>query len=241
VGQLRDHHIKQACVGSFDGLLHQDIAGVNARLAEECRTQGAGRLLPFGSINPTLPDWQEDVRRCAEVHKMAGVRLHPNYHGYTLAAPVFPQLLKLCERHELIVQLAVKMEDERTQHRLLRVAPVDMRPLIDVLKGVPKLKLVILNGLRPLRNDQLSGLAGAGRLTGARQVWFEIAMLEGVGGITQLLEYVAPDRILFGSHFPFFYLESALLKLRESELTAAHLEAIQHGNADKLLAEARKH
>lgn len=232
VQKLKDAGVTQAWAGSFDGLLHKDIAAVNSRLAEACSGEGSGLLLPFGSVNPTLPDWQDDVRRCAEEHKMPGIRLHPNYHGYALSDPRFSELLDLADKRGLIVQIAVKMEDERTQHRLLHVDPVDVAPLVTQLTNRPKLRVVLLNSLRTLRSDTISHLATAGR------VYFEISMQEGVGGITTLLEHAPLDRVLFGSHFPFFYLESALLKLRESELAQFQLDAITHLNASQLLSDA---
>jgi hypothetical protein len=64
----------------------------------------------------------------------------------------------------------------------------------------------------------------------------EIATLEGVGGVSALLAQTPADRILFGSHAPFFYFEAAQLKLKESPLTSAQRRAIACTNAQRLLA-----
>jgi predicted TIM-barrel fold metal-dependent hydrolase len=229
VAKLRKSGVRQAWTGSFDGAFHKDLAAVNARLTADCREYGGAILLPFGSVNPNLPDWREDLRRCCEQHKMEGIRLHPNYHGYKLDDSSFRELLQLAAARNLIVQLALCMEDERTQHPLMRVPPVDLGPLADAIVSEPKLKLVILNCYPQLAVEKLRPPSTAG------QVFFDLAMIEHTGGILRLREQVSQERVLFGSHFPLFYFESALLKIQEAGLTGAEQAAIYDGNARRLL------
>jgi predicted TIM-barrel fold metal-dependent hydrolase len=61
-------------------------------------------------------------------------------------------------------------------------------------------------------------------------------MLESVGGVAKLLDHVPAERVLYGSYFPFFYWESALLKIRESELNNDQRASIMSTNAERLLA-----
>jgi uncharacterized protein len=229
IAKLRKRNVVQAWTGSFDGLLHRDIAGVNIRLAQACRVYGQGMLLPFGSINPKLPDWQEDVRRCQEVHKMEGIRLHPNYHGYSLDDPAFAELLKLATARRLIVQLAFCMEDERTQNPLMRAPPVDITPLADVVKGAPGLRLELLNGTSHTGQKELKAALGAG------EVYTEISMVERVGGVGRFVQNLPLPRLLFGSYYPFFDFESALLKVQESGLEEVSQKAICEDNARRLM------
>ena len=143
--RLARHGVRQAWVASFDGLFHRDVEGVNARLAALSKQQKPGLLIPFGTVNPTLPDWREDLRRCHREHGMAGIRLHSNYHGYRLTDPAFAELLALAEKRGLVVQLALRMEDVRAQHPLMRVPDVDAKSLAKLIGARPDLRLVLLN------------------------------------------------------------------------------------------------
>jgi uncharacterized protein len=229
VAKLRRNNVTQAWVGTFDGVFHKDIAAANARLAAECREFGAGLLLPFGSVNPKLPDWQEDLRRCHEQHKMRGIRLHPNYHGYSVEDAAFREVLRFTAARKLVVQLALCMEDERTQHPMMRVPPVDIAPLADVVAAEPELNLVIVNTYPQLPIERLKPLSST------RRVYFDLSMVERVGGVARLSSELSADRVLFGSNYPFFVFESAMLKMQEAGLTEAQRQPILAGNARRLM------
>jgi len=121
------------------------------------------------------------------------------------------------------------MEDERTQHPLMRVPPVDLSPLADLVKAKPKPRLVVLN-CYPQLKFELQALAQAG------EVYFDLSMVEGVGGVARLAERVSLERVLFGSHYPLFYFESALLKVQESSLSDVQQKKIFEENPRNLLS-----
>lgn len=176
-------------------------------------------------------DWEEDLRRCHEDHHMAGIRLYPNYHGYALGDSALAKVLSLASDRKLLVQIALSMEDPRTQFPLMPVPPVDPTPLADLIPHMPRLRLVLLN----------AGYWGGSRtpsvreITQAENVYFDIAMDEGVGGLERLIAETSPARVVFGSHYPFFYFESALLKVRSAGLPRDQELAVYEGNARSLL------
>jgi predicted TIM-barrel fold metal-dependent hydrolase len=231
--KLRKHRITQAWAGSFEAVLHKQLDAVNRRLAEECRTRGGGMLVPIGSVNPAWPDWEEDLRRCHEEYGMPGVRLYPAYHGYTLEEPQFARLLSEAAKRNVLVQIVLRLEDERVHHPAISVPAVEMAPLVDAMKQAPQAKVQLINAAGPLLGANVSALVEETNVT------FDIAAVEGNGGVGRLIEGKNPsyrgavpvERLLFGSHAPFFPCESALMKLFESPLNRGQLENLMRGNA----------
>lgn len=222
--KMRQLGINQSWAGSFEGVLQRDITGVNQRLAEAC--QPHDELVPIGSINLELPDWQSDLGRCFQTHKMPGIRLHPNYHGYTLADQRFIELLKRSASAGRLVQIAIAMEDSRTQHPLVRVDDVDLTPLPTLVRQVKGAKVQILNyrGRSNVHAD----------LINTPGLFFDCARVDGTDGITQLIRSAANGKVLFGTHAPFLIPESALIRTYESNLTQPELRQLLWAGAESL-------
>src|SRR6266487_1358990 len=240
VAKLKKHRVVEAWAGSFEALLSKDMNGVNARLAAECREHGPGFLIPFGSVNLAWPDWQEDVRRCHEVHKMPGIRIYPGYQPFDLDHPGLESLLKMISERGLVLQVVFGMEDPRVHHPIINVGPVTFGPLLKAVNGTPNAKVELLHfsGLR--QGEDLS------KFMAKPNTAMDISQLEGNGAVGRMIGSVSGlssarvpvDRIVFGSHAPYFPVETAILKLIESPLDAQQLQAIMQGNARRLLPRA---
>lgn len=237
VAKLRRHRVTEAWAGSHEALLHKDLAGVNERLAAECRAHGGGLLRPFGSVNLAWPDWEEDLRRCHEEHRMPGVRLFPGYQTFDLTHPDLGRLVQLTAERGLILQIVFQLEDPRVHHPLLSLPVIDARPLVPLLEQTPAARVQLLHFAGNVQGTDLRALVDR---TGA---WFEFSRWEGNGRLGQLISPgpggarppVPASRVLFGSHAPYFPLETGLLRLFESPLDAETLHALMHRNARRLL------
>jgi hypothetical protein len=189
--RLRQTGVSQAWAGTFDGLLHKDLAGANVRLADACRSGGDGLFLPFGALNLALPDWEEDVRRCHEAHGMRGVRLHPNYHGYSLDDPRFARLLDACSRRRLIVQIVLWIEDERHVYLQVLQPPLDLRPLAHLASRYPGLSFVVYG------NGRVADAAIAAGLLQSPNISFGFALPDRPESVATLRQFA--DRLVVAS------------------------------------------
>ncbi|EDL61199.1 amidohydrolase family protein [Gimesia maris] len=230
VKKLQVLGMEQAWAGSYEGILHRDISSVNQRLTDECRRYP--QLIPIGSINPTLPDWEHDLQQCSQKHQMPGIRLHPNYHGYTLTDPRLLALLQQATAAGLFVQLAVSLEDIRTQHQSLQVADVDLTLLPELAANVPGLRLQLLNAkLRPDLINKLSQAPG---------IFFDTARIESTDGVPELVKRLPAGRVLFGTHAPFLIPEAALVRVSESSiLNTEELKFVLADNATQFFSASK--
>jgi len=62
-------------------------------------------------------------------------------------------------------------------------------------------------------------------------VWIDISNAEYIDVIRRLIGIYGAEKLLFGTHAPFFVIKSAILKLREAELSDNEFELIAETNA----------
>ena len=238
VAKLRKHRITKAWSGNFEALFSKSINDVNARLAEECRVNGGGMLVPFGTVNPAWPDWEEDLRRCHEVHRMPGIRLYPTYQTFDLNHPEIPRLISKASERGLIIQIVGDMEDSRVHHPIVLTRELSFDPLVEIMKNIPKAKVQLLCWNERVSNELLK------KLISETSIVLDISWLESTGALGRMIEGnrwsgpeapVPVERLLFGSHAPLFPVETAVIKLFESPLTLEQMKAVMNVNAGRFI------
>lgn len=236
--KLKIHQIKEAWAGSFEALFHKDMDGVNRRLATECDKVGKNFFRPFGTVNIAWPDWMEDLRRCHENYQMPGVRIFPSYQTFDLDHPEFPKFLHELAKRGLVLQIVGDMDDLRHHHPIITTRDVNIDALLEAAKKVPTAKIQLLYWNHRVNNNLMT------KIVRESKILFDTARVETAGGLGKMISGnlwnnkavpVPVERILFGSHAPYFPVEANLLKLIESPLTSDQAKSIMNANAQQLL------
>ena len=97
-------------------------------------------------------------------------------------------------------------------------------------KATPGLRLELLNCTSQIAREEYAAALASG------EVSMDISMVEGVAGLARLVRQAPLARVLFGSYYPFFYFQSATLKMKESGLAEASQTAICVENARRLIS-----
>jgi predicted TIM-barrel fold metal-dependent hydrolase len=226
VAQLRRAKVTQAWAGNFDGVFHKDVHGANSRLVKMCREAGNGLLMPIGTVNPMLPDWEEDLRRCHESFKMPGIRLHPNYHGYALDEPRFIRLVELAATRGLFVQIVAQLDNVGKRNLTPRILRVDLAPLSKIAHQIGHVRLLIAGTV-------LKDVDSLDHLLKKSKTYFDCAQAVEAEPFRKLVNRVSAERVVYGSAAPLKNI-TPIEHLR-NDLAVPQVRAVSSGNAQRLM------
>jgi len=219
--QLADHlsqeGIDKAWVAPADAVLFPDPQLGNERWLPELSRYPS--LVPVVIIDPTYANWRESLKRAAGDWGAQAVKLVPTYRCFSLDDSQVDELIQTATSMGLTISIQMRLEDERRHHPLMKVAPLDPSVLLELSRRHPETMFHIACAYLPeLR-----------RLAEAENLVFEISSLEVLDTIRSLLEIVSPERLCFGSHTPFYYTRSAVLKMQTADVAEDVLTRIAEG------------
>ncbi|NUP99552.1 MAG: hypothetical protein HUU35_06825 [Armatimonadetes bacterium] len=219
--------INLSCVARIEGAFYLDPAPANERLYRELRDHPT--MAPVAILNPTMANWPKVLERAVQ-QGCRQIRLIPNYHQYALDDPRCEALLDAARDAGLRVGLQVRMEDERHQHPLMKVAGVPVAQIAELAARRPTEQFLALCCYQ----NEVIALREQGNLL------FELSHVEYLDTLDHLLERVPAAQVVFGSHTPFFTTWAGLVKVEQSRADGATRRAVAGGNLADWLGGARE-
>ncbi len=210
--------IGAALVSSIEAVLYEEPAECNGDLALKLRRHP--RLIPVPVANPRV----RSAGSILDGPGLKAVKLIPNYHVYSLKDEPAVALCSQAADRGIPVLVQIRVEDERSHYELLKVPGVPVDDIVALARQLPKLTIVAL----------CPYFAEAVKLAAVPGVFVDISFAENLDPLRQLCEQAPFEKLLFGSHAPWFYPRAAVAKLETSTIGQREREAIGWRTASRI-------
>lgn len=220
---LARNGVEEAWVSAVESILFPEPDTYDFALFEQL--EAFPRLRGAKTVNPLLANWRAGCQKALERHSIKALKLFLNYHDCTLNHPEVAQVCDFAAQHDLPVLISLRLNDERNQPACLQVAPVDVHAISELALAMPQTTFIVLCAL-------MHELAPLAELT---NVMADIAFLDDEDPLVTAAALFPPSRLVYGSHAPFMYPESATFKIDYSQLPAEELQQIASGNIEEFM------
>ncbi len=230
--------IARAAVSSIEASYHRNAQPANDRLFADTE-EHRDRLIPLPTVSPTYPKWEQDLARCLDAGAR-GIRLAPQIQGYRLNGPVGTALVEAIVSAGLPVFIPHRIEDIRERHWMDPGSDLEFDVIADVIEQFPEATFVV-NNARGISRSELW------RRQNVRDAnWFvDLSLAEIHYGLhwdmtnncdlAVMIEEGGAGHFVFGTHQPFSYVASALVKLATLGVDEDLLTRIACGSANTIL------
>lgn len=208
--------------GQSDVLLETALAIREGRLGERARRA----IVPFCSVHPDSPDFERRLAAIAEAG-VKGVKLHPFYQDFRLDDPARRRYFEAARDLDLVVVCHCGFDPGFPNDG--RCGP---RPVAALLRSVPGLRFVAahLGGWADPFDGDVSPLIDLGCMADTAVLAYDRPRPEP----DRIMRSWPAELLLFGTDRPWNDYDEILAWVRERR-SAADLELVFHGNAEKLL------
>ncbi len=217
--------IQKAFVSSINAIFYDEPHLANEILFNQIEKFPI--FLPVAVINPNFPNWSKNLNKYLNEHNIKAIKLHPNYHQYKLNDGKTKELIISAGEKDLTVIIQMRVQDVRSQNPICIVQDVDVSNLVEIAETIKGTRFVFGG----IKWNEVQVMAN--RIKALSNVWIDISNIEYMDVLRRLINIYGTDQILFGTHAPFFEIKSAILKLKEANLTEKEYESITSINAKK--------
>jgi len=221
---LKKGGVSEAWVSAIDSVLYPDPDLHDDRLYR--RLQRFPSLHFVKTVNPTLPNWRENLEEWVEQRRVRAVKLFPNYHMYSLSEDCVRDLMPVLEKLRVAPMVQMRIEDERSHYPLMKVPGVPCEDVIALARSFPRVPIIALCAYF----KEAAALAPT-----SPNLHVDLSFMETTDTLATALRTIPARQILFGSYTPHLYTRAAVAKLAMSTAGPRHCRLVAAGNAERLL------
>ncbi len=221
--ELNRLKIQTGLSSNLENLFSRDNIYSNSRFLEKVKPHHPV-IRPFLAVNPSVPSWREALKIFQG--KYCGLKLFHRFHGYSLLDPSIEEFFSAAEKMSMPVVAGLRLFEERTQPFILKQLPEPDAGQMKEIAGRHQDISFIFSGASGAETDELLA-------SGKDNVYVTIPFVEGEKMLAGFGDSEA-EKIIFGSNFPFFYIEAALAKVQYMGCSSVSRELVLSGNAGKL-------
>jgi predicted TIM-barrel fold metal-dependent hydrolase len=167
------------------------------------------RFIVCGSVKPTLPGSVEKIRQF-KLKGVRGIKVHPNMALFTPDDKLAWAFYEECSRLKLPLLihcgLVGKESADPGQTMGYTGQHADIKYFREPISAFPGLRFVLCHS-GGLQNEQAIAIASDNR-----NVWMDIQG-QSVSNIQRMIKKLGPERLMFGSDWPFFPVATLLARL----------------------------
>jgi len=167
------------------------------------------RFIICGSVKPTLPEAVEKIRQL-KLKGVRGIKVHPNMALFTPDDKLAWAFYEECSRLQLPLLihcgLVGKEVADSTKTMGYTGRHADIKHFEEPISAFPALRFVLCHA-GGLQNEQAVAIARANK-----NVWLDIQG-QSVDNIRSMISDPGPERLMFGSDWPFFAVSTLLTRL----------------------------
>lgn len=186
-------------------------------------------LLPFGTVHPELPSWEEELDFLASAG-IGGIKLHPDYQGFRLDdKAMFPLYEAMSGRFCLLAHVGSRQKQGGC--KTLFSTP---RQLERIAGSFPSLHIIGAHMGGWCMWDDVEEIFAHGC---PENLWFDTSNTSfhaDSSRLGRLLRILPCDRLVFGSDWPFFRVEGELARLQAVGLSGRQMDDLT-SNGERLL------
>ncbi len=209
--------VSPALVTAVEAILNSDPF-YNQNLQKRCKADRRFVFLPV--VDPSLPGWEQ--RLSGFLPGLKGVKIFPNYHSYALGSSQMRDLILFLKSLTLPLMIQMRVDDERNQYPLMRVPGVAVEDILHLANLYPDQVIICLNAYIQEVHQLLQN---------SDNIYADISFCEHMDTLGTLNKTLPVERLLFGSHTPFLYTRSAIMKLNLSRISKEERQKIAWRNA----------